>query len=496
MARKSYGLEVQNRTKRLFKALLAYADDELENCDCLKIQVNWKTEKELVVRTKVRFLEELTRNDEYPGKLSDREIKEALNRLEDFLEILKDHRLGDKGLHDWHFTLNFWYPRRDKQANLKRFDQEWLHRRQQIIGERSSKVGSNPPLSEKLQLPVIDWGEAPDASSFYGRTEELNQLEQWIVQDNCKLIALLGMGGIGKTTLAVTLAERIQDKFDYLIWCSLRNAPSVEELLEDLLRVLSVSKNIDLPKTVEGRFSELIDCLRGSKGGATLTHRCLIILDEWESVLSTGQMAGYAREGYEGYGDLLKRVGESHHNSCIILTSWEKPREVAVLEGPNLLVRSFHLTGLGEAARDILKEKGLSEEDLWEELIKPYRGHPLALKIVATTIQDLFGGSVSDFLIQNTLFLGDFEYLLAQHFNRLTQLEKEIMCRLSIHRQPIYLSQLREIVQLEVSQGELLKALESLLRRSLIEKGKEESGIFFTLQPAVMKYVIKQSPRC
>lgn len=281
------------------------------------------------------------------------------------------------------------------------------------------------------------------------------------------------MGGIGKTTLAVTLAERIRDKFEYLIWRSLRNAPSVEEILDDLLRVLSVGKNIDLPKTVEGKFSQLIECLRA--------HQCLVILDEWESVLSTGQMAGYTREGYEGYGDLLKRVGESHHNSCIILTSWEKPREVAALEGPNLLIRSFHLTGLGEAAWDILKEKGLSEEDLWEELIKPYRGNPLALKIVATTIQDLFGGSVSDFLIQNTLFLGDFEYLLAQHFNRLSQLEKEIMCRLSIHRQPIYLSQLREVVQLEVSQGELLKVLESLLRRSLIEKGKEESGIFFTL---------------
>lgn len=73
-----------------------------------------------------------------------------------------------------------------------------------------------------------DWGEAIDVSVFYGRAEELATLEQWLVDDRCRLVALLGMGGIGKTALSVKLAEQLQDKFEYVIWRSLRNAPPVQ----------------------------------------------------------------------------------------------------------------------------------------------------------------------------------------------------------------------------------------------------------------------------
>ena len=69
-----------------------------------------------------------------------------------------------------------------------------------------------------------DWGEAPDVSVFYGRTEELATLEQWIVRDRCRLIVLLGMGGVGKTALAVKVGQQVQSEFDYVIWRSLHNA--------------------------------------------------------------------------------------------------------------------------------------------------------------------------------------------------------------------------------------------------------------------------------
>jgi hypothetical protein len=69
-----------------------------------------------------------------------------------------------------------------------------------------------------------DWGEAIDVDFFYDRTAELANLEQWIVADRCRLVVLLGMGGIGKTALSVKLAQQIQHQFDYLIWRSLRNA--------------------------------------------------------------------------------------------------------------------------------------------------------------------------------------------------------------------------------------------------------------------------------
>lgn len=82
---------------------------------------------------------------------------------------------------------------------------------------RHQTSASKPTLATgAIAHPRQDWGEAIDVSVFYGRAEELATLEKWIVQERCRLIGLLGIGGIGKTALSVRIAERVQDKFEYV----------------------------------------------------------------------------------------------------------------------------------------------------------------------------------------------------------------------------------------------------------------------------------------
>ncbi|MCX7593550.1 MAG: NB-ARC domain-containing protein, partial [Fischerella sp.] len=340
------------------------------------------------------------------------------------------------------------------------------------------EIEKNDYLSSNTR---IYWGEATHTSVFYGRTEELAKLEQWILNERCQLVALLGMGGIGKTSLSIKLAQRIQEDFEYVIWRSLREAPPANAVIANLIRILSDDQETEtnLPENLSDRIVRLLHYLRN--------YRCLVILDNVESVLRSGNRAGQYREGYEGYGELFRQLGEATHQSCLLLTSREKPKEVALLKGQILPVRSLQLGGLKVAeGQEIFKVKGLSATEAeWEAIIKLYAGNPLALKIVATTIEDVFDGNATEFLRQNTAVFGDIRDLLDQQFERLSDLEAEIMYWLAVNREPISLSELREDITSPIPPQKLLEALESLVRRSLVEK----SAATFTLQPVVMEYV-------
>lgn len=140
----SYGDKVKNRTKRLLESLLSYANDELEDGDCLEIDIRWETEKELIIETKIRFVEALTAQDSHPGKLSGEQIKETLYRLKD-LQILQDHRTSTVGSDKWHFSLKLWHNRFQKQANLERFELEW----KKLKEAKRSKVGKPEESTSK-----------------------------------------------------------------------------------------------------------------------------------------------------------------------------------------------------------------------------------------------------------------------------------------------------------------------------------------------------------
>ncbi|AKG20076.1 NB-ARC domain-containing protein [Calothrix sp. 336/3] len=327
-----------------------------------------------------------------------------------------------------------------------------------------------------------DWGDAIDVSKFYGRDDEINQLKQYIISDNCRLITIIGMGGIGKTALSVKLAKLVEPEFDCLIWRSLRNAPPVEELLSDLIGFLSAEHQIVIAPSLEKRISQLIDCLTAS--------RCLIVLDNLESVLDSKQQAGNYRQGYIGYGQLLRCLGDAQHQSCVLITSREKPKGLNARVGENLPVRSLTLKGLNYSEGElILHQKGLSPSTREiHRLIESYGGNPLALKIAATTITELFAGSISDFLATGTIICNDIFELLNQQLQRLPFLEKQVMYWLAIHRESVSLKELQNNLIDTSKPRDLMTALESLQSRCLIEN----QGGKFTQQPVVMEYLTEE----
>ncbi|MBI4783041.1 MAG: pentapeptide repeat-containing protein [Oscillatoriophycideae cyanobacterium NC_groundwater_1537_Pr4_S-0.65um_50_18] len=339
----------------------------------------------------------------------------------------------------------------------------------------------------QAQLPRQDWGEAIAAPTFYGRKAEIDQLNSWIVNDYCRLVVILGIGGVGKTTLSIKLGQQIQDQFDIVIWRSLREAPPLEFLLPDVLKAIANDPDF---RALEGRNNQITQLLDFFNQA-----HCLLILDNGESIMQGGERAGEYRDGCESYGELFHRVGGTSHKSCLVLTSRENPKEIAAAAKDNPLVRCLSLMGLTvTAAEELFHDRHLQGTDEQQRsLIAFYQGNPLALKIVSTTIQDLFDSDIAQFLAAKPGVFGDIRDLLKQQCDRLSELERSIMIWLTIYREPVAVSILQEVMgdapmePLRERTG-FLEALQSLVRRSLIERTATQ----FTLQPVIMEYFTEQ----
>jgi WD40 repeat protein/transcriptional regulator with XRE-family HTH domain len=332
--------------------------------------------------------------------------------------------------------------------------------------------------------PRVDWGEALDVPSFYGRERELTTLAGWVVQERCRVVSVLGLGGIGKSVLVVSLMHQVATHFEVVLWRSLRDAPSCETLLEECLQVLAPQPLREMPSSLEGRLGLLLEFLR--------QERALLVLDNLETLLEKGIGMGSMRAGYEGYGQLLRRVGETTHQSCLLLTSREKPIDLVSLEGSRKPVRALRLDGLGtDASEQLLAEKevvGIPQDRA--RLVEVYAGNPLALNIVAQTIVELFGGEIAPFLEQGEVIFGSVRELLAEQFARLSAVEQTVLLWLAILREPVTIEELLAVLVTPLSRAQVLEAVEALRRRSLLERGQRPGS--FTLQAVVLEYATGQ----
>ena len=337
---------------------------------------------------------------------------------------------------------------------------------------------TNPHNVDTIDISAkrCDWGNAIDTSIFYGRTDELEAVKNWVVTDRCRLLGVFGMGGIGKTAFATKLAEQVQSEFTLISWRSLRNAPTVETMLSELVSFLTAQAIASLPQDFDRLLAMFIQTLKQS--------RCLIVLDNVESILRSGETTGQYSEGYEGYGELFRQVGQVRHQSCLILTSREKPNDVLPPDSSDRLVRSLQLTGLKEEARQMFREE-LAIAPETRQLIDFYCGNPLALTVVSRSIYSMFDGNVQEFLDQEANVFGDIRSLIDQQYSRLSDLEQQVMYWLAIEREPITTDNLRQDIVPMVSKSQILESVISLRWRSLIEKNANS----FTQQPVVMEYM-------
>jgi hypothetical protein len=300
MPRPNYGNAVKQRTVQFFTVLVDYANDELDiddrQLESLQrdIQLHWQTPKRCVVRTKVRYLEQLTKLAN--ATLTGEQIKEAIKCLTDFLEIVEDNRASKGGSETWHFTLNLWHERCDRVANLDRFTREWDCRkspqnmpqsaiesqpaattdywwelmRSSLTAQQYQRITTNPLMGEdrlKFSLeevyvpldlmerqreamfevqPDLDRGGEENGTNSIGDIDCL--LTRLVTNPEPNRIAIIGEPGAGKTTCLQKLAAGLLERQLLPIWISLADLQGEtlsDYLLQDWLKLATRQIAID-----------------------------------------------------------------------------------------------------------------------------------------------------------------------------------------------------------------------------------------------------------
>jgi transcriptional regulator with XRE-family HTH domain len=296
-------------------------------------------------------------------------------------------------------------------------------------------VSSTDSARRDLDLPI---------ENILGRSQELDKLLDY--SDRTRLILITGMVGIGKSTIAKALGENLTKKFADVIFFS--------KLQISIAEIMSMIKE----------------------------DRYLLILDNLDH-----------EEQGESYIQLLEQIAETKHQSCVVVTCRDLPKEYY-----NWEPRPKHLKVEGlaeEQAIAFLENQGLSTQtdtQLVKDLIKKCDRNPLLLKFTLQDILELYNGDLAYYLSHSTVVSGQFSELIAGIVNRLSALELELLYWLALKQESITFPEIRETFidryTTLIDKNKIAEVIKELIRRSLLQKNEEGE---FGLQTVVQRWVEK-----
>lgn len=365
--------------------------------------------------------------------------------------------------------------------------------RQKIIGLTTESNNQPSPdgvssnaIKETEKQRSCNWTTAPNVKHFMGRKEELTTLDSWTQDPDCRLIVVSGMTGSGKTTLVTEFAKSIQQQFDYVIWFSLSQLPSLTKLLNQYLKIINQSQIIDSkPQELSFLLSEFIDCLK--------RERILLVLDGLQSILEVNHNSASYKQEFEGYGQFLRSIVSTNHQSLLLTTSRIKPKLLEYYASNH--VKFLDLQGFDEKTTVTFLNKTTDTMIVERELLQISRTlqHNPQLLNIANSHLDIFSENDAEQVIEDLCLLDAIGELLDQELSYLSPLAKEIVYWLAISCKPVSLEDLNRQIKHSQSRLKFSQSLKSLVARSLVIQKNQTYVLMPIMKVYLRRKLVKQA---
>jgi ATP/maltotriose-dependent transcriptional regulator MalT len=196
----------------------------------------------------------------------------------------------------------------------------------------------------------------PEAVQFVAREKELSKIHALLQDHNSRsCIVLHGLGGIGKTQLAITYARRHKEKYTAIFWLNANDEDSLKLSFRDIAQkalsyhpstsaLLSVDQDKDLDQVVYA-VKAWLDLQENS--------RWLMIYDNYDNPKIPGNPERSAV-------DIRQFLPQSDHGSIIITTRSSQVRQGKRIHVQKLLDIREGLKSVSNMSRRKGIEKGMS----------------------------------------------------------------------------------------------------------------------------------------
>jgi hypothetical protein len=411
-------------------------------------------------------------------KTSDSQVRKYIGEvLTDYLgkklKILDDHRpeTARRGCSDWNFTLKLWS--RDKTENLQKLAEVWGVNGEPGISSQINSGQNTDGKSENDDVPAdappdkairVAFSQLPDSIPVWkGRDELVENLTAKLVQmlpdgtSPPKVLAIIGQGGMGKTSLAVKLAEALGvnwqksvfqkgeslpgGDYECAMYFEAKEGTSFDDVAGFLLSEGLGIQAAEVLKTADEKIAKIMAGLQQT--------RCLLVLDNLESILHPAVEAGNPdilaaaqvhRAISPDWGKLLNALVYQQHQSQTILTSREVPADLADTRYPGLapdseLVHIEVLQGVDLAAGvEILQQRKLTDTlaDL-QWISQRVEGHVFLL----TQLAALGKGKPGYLRKHPELVTKNAEPMLREQLTRQSEAARDLLRRMCVLRVPI-----------------------------------------------------------